>query len=142
MDFSDLCNERVTVERQDTSRFENVPAHVSRETILIPDTQIPIESGDAILRQLPSGLVERLIVVEPGFQADFYEMSAHYQIKYRREGQKPAENPGYQIHISGDNSRVNISSTDNSTNTVSNLSCDLNALAGELTRLRVQGNRI
>jgi hypothetical protein len=140
MDFLDLCNEKVTIERQDASRFENVPAHVSRETILIPDAKIPIKSGDAILRQLPSGLVERLIVVEPGLLAKLYEVSAHYQIKYRREGQKPADNPGYQIHVSGNNSRVNIGSTDNSinaVNTVNNAPCDFTALAGELTRLRI-----
>ena len=133
------CNEKVTIERQNTSRYENVPALISGEVIIIPDAQIPIESGDAILRQLPSGLVDRLIVIDPGFQAEIFGISAYYQIKYRREGQQPAGNPDYQIHVSGDNSRVNIGSTDNSinaVNTVKNEPCDFTALADELVRLR------
>jgi hypothetical protein len=80
--------------------------------------------------------VERFVVTEPGFYAKSHGIPAHYQIKYRREGQQPAGNPGYHIHVSGDNSRVNVSSTDNSVNTVNNSSYDLTALAGELTKLR------
>ena len=118
MNFLGQCNERVTIERQDSSRHEGVRALVSGEMILIPDAKVPIESNDAILRQLPSGLVERLIVTDPNFYTQHHGIPAHYQIKYRREGQKPAENPGYNFHLSGDNSRVNINSLDKSTNTV------------------------
>jgi hypothetical protein len=104
--------------------------------VLIPDAKIPIEPDDAILRELPSGIVERLVVTEPGFYATIHGIPAHYQVKYRREGQKPAGSPGYHIHVSGDNSRVNINSIDNSANTISNQSYDFTALAAELATLR------
>jgi hypothetical protein len=136
MNLLGKCNEKVTVERHDNSRYENVPALVSKEIILIPDAKIPIETDDAILRQLPSGIVERLVVTEPGFYATVHGTPAHYQVKYRREGQKPAGTPGYHIHLSGDNSRVNINSIDNSANTISKQSLDFTALAAELAKLR------
>ncbi len=136
MDLSGRCNEKVTVERHDNSRYENVPALVSRGMILIPDANIPIEPDDAILRQLPSGIVERLVVTDPGFYAAVHGIPAHYQVKYRREGQKPAGTPGYHIHLSGDNSRVNINSIDSSANTISKQSFDFTELAAELAQLR------
>lgn len=136
MNLLGQCNEKVTVERRDGSRYENVPALVSKGMILIPDAKIPIEPNDAILRELPSGIVERLVVTEPGFYAANHGIAAHYQVKYRREGQKPAGSPGYHIHLSGDNSRVNINSIDNSTNTISKQSLDFTALASELATLR------
>jgi hypothetical protein len=136
MNLLSQCNEKVTVERRDGSRYENVPALVTKGMILIPDTKIPIEPDDAILRELPSGIVERLVVTEPGFYAAHHGIAAHYQIKYQREGQQPAGSPGYNIHVSGDNSRVNINSIDNSTNTISNQLLDLTALATELAALR------
>jgi len=136
MNLLGQCNEKVTIERQDSSRYENVPALVSKAMILIPDAKIPLEPNDAILRELPSGVVEKLVVTEPGFYATTHGIPAHYQVKYRREGQKPAGSPGYHIHLSGDNSRVNINSIDNSANTISKQSVDFSALAAELTQLR------
>ena len=50
MNLLSQCNEKVTVERHDNSRYENVPALVSSAMILIPDAKIPIEPNDAILR--------------------------------------------------------------------------------------------
>ena len=50
MNLVGQCNEKVTIERQDNSRYEDVPALVSKSMILIPDAKIPIEPNDAILR--------------------------------------------------------------------------------------------
>jgi hypothetical protein len=136
MDLLNQCNEKVTVERQDGSRHENVDALVTGKMILIPNARVPLAPGDSILRQLPSGLVERLVVTDPGFYAAVHDFPDHYQVKYRRQGQQRAEVPGYQIHLTGDNARVNISSTDNSVNTVNRFSYDLAALARELPMLR------
>ncbi len=44
--------------------------------------------------------------------------------------------PGYHIHVSGDNSHVNINSVDNSASTIRNQAYDFTALAAELTTLR------
>lgn len=136
MDLLAQCNEKVTVERADGVRYENVNALVTRKMILIPDSKIPIAVNDAILRRLPSGLIERMVVTDPGFYSTIHDISAHYQVKYKLEGQKPANTPGYQIHLSGANARVNINSTDNSTNTSTHHTYDLQALAVELPLLR------
>jgi len=136
VDIFSECNERVTVEGQDGQRRENVPALVTDNMILIPDAKLPISPNDVILRELPSGLVDRFIVAEPGFKTAFHEIPAHYQIKYRREGQKPAGDPGYIVHISGENSRVNINSVDNSSNVIVYKTEQLVQLSSEFARLR------
>ena len=86
MNLLGRCNEKVTVERHDNSRYENVPALVSKGMILIPDAKIPIEPNDAILRELPSGIVERLVVTEPGFYAANHGTDAHYQVNIIEKG--------------------------------------------------------
>jgi hypothetical protein len=136
MDLIGRCNEKVTVERSDGARYENVNALVTRNMILIPDSNVPIAINDTILRQLPSGLVEKMLVTDPGFYSAINGIPGHYQVKYSLAGQKSAGTPGYQIHLSGDNARVNVSSTDNSVNTVVHQAFDLKALAIELPILR------
>lgn len=136
MNLARQCNENVTIERQDGSRHENVRSLVTSKMILVPDSTVPIEPGDAILRQLPSSIVERLIVTDPGFYAAIHGTDAHYQVKYRREGTRPAGSPGYIIHVTGENSRVNIDSIDNSMNTVSKITQNMDGLASEFAQLR------
>jgi hypothetical protein len=114
------CNEKITIERQDGSRHENVAAMVSDKMILIPDVNIPIEPNDAILRQIPSGLVERFIVTEHGYHSGMSGpgitgIQPHYRVRYRREGKE---------------------STDNSSNAVVHHTYDLNQLTNELVQLR------
>ncbi len=108
---------------------------------MIPDTSVEIAPDDVILRNLPSGLVERLVVTDPGFKAKFHALPAHYQVQYRREGQHREGKLGYVVHVAGDNARVNIGSTDNSINTVNSIGCNadsLEQLAKELAILRTQ----
>jgi hypothetical protein len=136
MNLSAKCNEKITVERQDGTRHEDVSSLVTDNMVLVPDGKIPISAGDALLRELPSGIVERLVVTSPGFHAGVHGFPPHYQIKYRHEGQGQAGTPGYAVHVSGPNSRVNIGSVDNSTNMVSYVSQNMEGLADELARLR------
>lgn len=136
MNLRSMCNDKITLINQDGRRHEDVPCVFSSKSIVIPDSSIPVTPGDTILRALPSGIVERYVVVDPGFHQKFHSISAHYQVKYRREGQGQAGAPGYVIHVTGANSRVNIGSTDNSTNNAGLLGDDLAALAGDLLKLR------
>ena len=135
MDLARQCNEKITVERTDGTRHENVKAMVTGKMVLVPDFNIPIAIDDVILRPLPSGIVERLVVTDPGFFAGHHGFSAHYQVKYRHEGRKPQGSPGYVIHATN-NSHVNINSTDNSVNQIDNSNSDLSLLASELSSLR------
>lgn len=136
MNLQRICNEKVTIERTDGTRRENVPALVQDKMIMIADETIPIQAGDTVLRQLPSGLVERMVVTDPGFHAKLRGMPGHYQAKYRKEGAQPAGQPGYVVHVTGDNSRVNIGSIDASHNTIVNSAIDIDKLADELGTLR------
>ncbi len=136
MDLLRQCNEKITIERQDGTRHEDVPALVTGKMVLVPNEKLPITAGDALLRKLPSGIVERLVVTDPGFHAKIHALPSHYQVKYRKDGTQSDGTPGYTIHVSGKNSRVNIGSVDNSINTVNYVQQNMNGLAEELTRLR------
>jgi hypothetical protein len=76
------------------------------------------------------------VVIDPGFRAKFHAMPAHYQVNYRVEGRERAGQPGYVVHVSGENARVNINSADSSTNVVNYQYQDLAELAAELQTLR------
>lgn len=139
MNFLTICKSKVTVSRKDGSTYNDLPAQITGEIILIPNDAVPIEVGDIILRRLPSGIDEKFIVINPGFYDRIAGMPAHYQVKFRREGsgEQKSFGEGYNIRI-GSNSHVNINSTDHSINTVSidNQNLDMAVLAEELERLR------
>lgn len=88
-----MCTDIVVLERQDGTRIENIKASVQPEMIFIPDGKLPIEPGDLILRALPSGVVERLTITEPGFYAQQLGMSAHYQARYERNARATVRAP-------------------------------------------------
>jgi hypothetical protein len=136
MNLKGQCNEDVTLEKVSGERHENVRALVTNEIILIPDASLPIESDDAILRKLPSGIVQRLVVTDPVFFQKIHGTPAHYQLNYRKEGQKPAGTPGYNFNFMGDNARLNVNSTDNSINTVSHSTENLAVIGEQLATLR------
>jgi hypothetical protein len=74
---------------------------------------------DEIRRKLPSGQDETFEVTDPTFFQEFHGTKAHYQLKYRRKGTFPhGAGCNYTVHVTGNNSRVNIDSTDRSTNVV------------------------
>lgn len=136
MDLKSMCNDVVTIQNQDGRQHTNVKAQVSKNLIIIPNERIPVSIGDTILRPLPSGLVERLVVTEPGYHQSFHGIPGHYQAKYRHEANAPKPSAGTMLHVSGSNSRININSTDNSTNTVVLQIENSRELATELEKLR------
>ena len=76
-------------------------------------------SGDEIRRRLPNGADEVFEVVDPKFYGKMTSIPAHFQIDIRRKGLFPHGKGGHMnITVTGVNARVNIGSTDNSTNTV------------------------
>jgi hypothetical protein len=94
-------------------------AAILPDLIMVFDVSIPINVGDEVRRKLPSGLDETFEVVDPRFFEKLQGVKAHYQIKYRRKGSFPHGAGGnYTVHVTGSNSRVNIASTDRSTNVV------------------------
>ena len=136
MNLERQCKDVVTIEHADGTRHENVKALVTPNIVMVPDAKIPISPDDIILRELPSGLVERMVVTDPAFNQGLGPIRPHYQARYKREGEKPAGTPGYVIHVTGPNSRVNINSVDQSQNAVRIEQQDLGDLAVELEKLR------
>ena len=118
--FRTLMTDRITLVKKDGQRFPNLRASVQSKVILTDNPQIPIEDGDEFERTLPSGAVERFIVVDAGFHQGFHGMPSHYQSKVRKST-APLSTPRTQqvvYNLVGANSRVNIQSADSSTNIV------------------------
>lgn len=120
--FDDLMNDRVTlVKRDGTVSKENITSLVAAGSIQINDQSLLMEPNDHLLRTLPNGLVEDYIIVDPQFHAGFGGIESFWTVKVRRSN-APAAQTGVTIqritnNFHGANSRVNIASTDLSTNT-------------------------
>ena len=126
MPFKQLLTDKVTLAKKDgTIVRKNIAASVQSNRIFVHDRDLPIEVGDHFLRQLPSGLVEDFVVDDPGFSSGLHGIPAHFQAKVHRSD-RPTGQPQTIINkIIGDNARVNINSTDNSTNSVTTNSATL-----------------
>ena len=124
--FEEMMNDEVTLIKQDGEKYKNIKADVQTEKIFISNGKIPIEEGDKIKRILPNNLIETYIVLDRGFKKGFSEEDYHYQCKVKKETTINTENNKNKkiiYNVNGENSRVNINSTDKSTNTV-NLSSE------------------
>jgi hypothetical protein len=117
MSIFDL-NDRVTLVKADGTRVENIPADVQPKMIFIDDASIPVEEGDRLQRTLPSKLVESYVVLDRGFYSDAGGFGDHYQIQVRKETAITAMPHANVFNLHGPNSRVNIQSTDHSSNSV------------------------
>lgn len=136
MDLRQICNEKVSIEYKNGEKRENIAARVTDKAVIIPDAKIPLEEGDVVLRPLPSGVVERLNIIDPGFYAAIGGAPAHYQAKYQK-GSRTSETRQTHVTVSGNNSRVNIHSVDNSMNVVNAPSGNVKELVSDLTNLRL-----
>jgi hypothetical protein len=119
MSFSSMCNDKVTLVKNDGTVIENIKASVQPGKIFIFNDKLPIEEEDRIYRPLPNGLVENYVVVDRGFFAAQGGIQGHYQIVVRKETSIKKES--YQkitnvYNINGNNQKVNVNSTDNSIN--------------------------
>lgn len=117
MSIDGLLKDRVTLLKKDGTIFrEGIPASVQAELIFINDGSVPVEPGDHILRRLPSNLDEDFIATE----ATFYNAGSmsHWEIGYRRSNVPLATAQTIVNNITGHNARVNVGSTDNSSNSV------------------------
>ena len=119
--FQPLMNDRVTLVKKDGQRFEDLSASVQTGLILTDNPEIPIEDGDQFERQLPSGIVDVYTVVDSGFQQSVHSIPAHYQSKVRKNTARPRSTDQRRevvYNLIGSNARVNIQSSDSSTNVV------------------------
>lgn len=93
-----------------------VPGYYDGEGFVIDEMSVDVRPGDEIRRGLPSGQEEAFVVADPKYFGSG-PFGPHYQIKVSRRGQFPRHAGGnYALSVSGPNARINIHSTDNSTN--------------------------
>jgi len=93
-----------------------VKGYYSGKQFIIDDMNVDVQPGDEIRRLLPNGKEEAFLVDDPKFYRNG-PFGSHYQVTISRRGSFPRHTGGnYNISISGPNSRVNIGSTDTSTN--------------------------
>ena len=121
--FESFKNNRVTLVKNDGTWFEDLPASVKSGLIFAYDRRIPIEDGDQFERRLPSGIIEVFTVVDAGFHQRFHSIPSHYQSNVRKNTAAPlrsrsASIPQVVYNLTGPNPRVNIQSSDLSTNVV------------------------
>jgi len=118
--FSQFMTDTLSLHKPDGRVFQKIKACVSgKGVIAVEDVNLPIEVGDRLTRNLPSGLTESFIVDDPGYRESFSGIAAHYQVKVHRAGTERSPLPGATYNVTGPNARVNINSRDHSTNTVS-----------------------
>jgi hypothetical protein len=114
--LSGFPKSRISIVSPEGETRSTVHAVVSRDTAVIDDAKAIILAGDEIQRALPNGQIELFEVIDPAFYEGHHGFPPHYQVKIRRKGLRVPV-AGNTIHVSGPNSRVNIGSHDESTNT-------------------------
>jgi hypothetical protein len=121
-----MLRDRVTVVTRSGERFPNVRASVQKNKVIIGDVRLPIHEGDVIERALPNGSLEQHVIL----QIDYAHgaVAQFFTCHTRKEGAIPRANPtpsSVVYNLVGPGSRVNINSTDLSTNVVDVNSTDL-----------------
>jgi hypothetical protein len=108
--------EDIDVVAPDGTIRSQVQGYYSGKQFVIDDMSVDIQPGDEIRRLLPNGKEDVFFVEDPKFYRDG-PFGSHYQVSVSRRGSFPKHTGGnYNITVSGINSRVNIESTDSSTN--------------------------
>ena len=93
-----------------------VQAWFSGKQFIVEDMSVDVGPGDEIRRLLPNGRDDVYSVTDPTCYRTG-PFGPHYQIEVTRCGAMDHHTGGhYAINVSGPNSRVNINSTDSSTN--------------------------
>lgn len=117
--FRSLPRSEITIVSESGNADQRTKAIISGTTVIIDDVSMVISPGDEIRRTLPNGQEEAFRVDDPVFYEKTFSIPPHYQVKVSRKGVFPPHKGGnYNVTISGDNSRVNIGSTDYSVNIV------------------------
>lgn len=140
MAFSSLLKDTITLLKKNGEKVEEIKASVQPKKIFIQRSDILIETGDLLQRNMSNGGEETYEVVDPGFHERHGGIPAGYQMTHRKLGLPEAEKAVQSItyNFSGANARVNHHSVDNSTNVV-NVNPDI---TDHITMLRQEIQRL
>lgn len=82
--FDEFQNSLICIEKSDGRIFENIPSDVQDGIIFLNDVTIPVEKGDIIKREIPSGICEKYIVTNSIYYNGDSYIPPHYEIKIDR----------------------------------------------------------
>jgi hypothetical protein len=118
MGFESLMTDKVTLLKRSGEQHNEISASVQAGKIFIQRADILIEAGDLISRSMSNGAKETFEVLDPGFHERFHGIPAGYQMHVKKLGIPEASAAIQHItyNFTGDNSRINNNSIDNSIN--------------------------
>ncbi|GGN76200.1 hypothetical protein GCM10012290_25690 [Halolactibacillus alkaliphilus] len=105
--------------KKDGSISDNIEALVETGKVFIEDTSVSIEEEDIIIRTLPNGNEERLVVLDRGFYRGMHGIPDNYQVKVEKESKYKSSlnsSTGQTYNINNQSGKINIHSTDQSIN--------------------------
>ncbi|WP_417610635.1 hypothetical protein [Parasphingorhabdus sp.] len=115
--FDDLPKSKFDIVDAEGKIRSQVDAIATGKKIIVPDETVIIQTGDEMRRRLPNGTDETFEVVDPVYFQKTFGLPGHFQVEVRKKGMFPHGTGGnYTISVTGTNSRVNIASSDLSTN--------------------------
>ena len=120
--------ENLTLIKANGQEIPDISLFFSANEFKIPDGNLSIVEGDTFRRVLKNGDVEEYVVLDRGYHSGgvLKEMSPHYEAKVRKKTVLPDLPPvSNTYNVAGENSRININSTDHSTNIVNTGDDDL-----------------
>lgn len=105
--FDDVMNETIALHKADGQIINGIRAHVGGDKVLINDVAVKIEPGDKLVRLLPNGVKEELIVVDPGFNKGLgMEIPPHFQVRVQKSWMENTKPQAVTYNVTGSNASV------------------------------------
>jgi hypothetical protein len=116
--FDDMMTDTISLVKRNGARRDGIKAIVESTKIMVPDVSLDVDEGDHLERVLPSGKVESFLILDTGFNPGLEDIPPFYQMKVRKESVIRDEQSRSSVvyNVTGPNARVNVNSTDASTN--------------------------
>lgn len=83
--FSEKPWESIKLIKKDENKTLFLEAFIGQELIIIGDTNIGVNKGNIIERNLEDGVPERFIVLEKGITSEEEGIPSHYKVKVKKE---------------------------------------------------------
>jgi hypothetical protein len=122
MDINFFFPETVSIEHVNGTVSSGVRAQIEKSSeIILLGNQIVVSVDDVIVHTLENGAVHRYSVQNASYNRGFAHMPAITTLKVQKHGAKDSRAVGghHVYNVSGNNARINVHSTDRSTNVVS-----------------------
>ena len=76
--------ENIKLIKKEENKAIFVDANISSELIIIGDTNIQVNTGDIIERNLENGLIDKFVVLDKGLKCEHDGIPTHYEAKVKK----------------------------------------------------------